>query len=129
MACALCGSCSFPLDSKQIEMFYLLETAEIEVAIVDLSTLYDTVDLTKYQKLKRIFTFGQSDKHNIIGSCPVIALEDCIDFEVGPREQDYQRVHNFEPIANKQQILTLCRTSGSTGYELPMVNLNFLGYS
>ena len=96
-------------------MFYLLETANVETVVVDLSTLSSDVDLSQFKKIKIIFTYSQNARFTLVGNCPIIKLENCIDFESTASPLDFTRVYNFEEMANKQQVLTYCRTSGSTG--------------
>ena len=97
-------------------MFYLMDSAEMEIAIVDCQTLYGDIDLRQRKTLKQIFTYGTHDKHTVVANCPIMSLEDGIDFDAATTDFDHQRVFNFEPTANKQQVLTYGRTSGSTGY-------------
>ena len=52
------GCPSFPLDSKEHAMFYLIDEAELETVFIDSSNLYSNVDFTKYAKLKKIITYG-----------------------------------------------------------------------
>ena len=78
------------------------------------SVVSSDIDLTKFQKVKTVLTFGESN-HKVLCNCPLIELEDCIDFSAPTVKYEFERVYDFEPTANKQQILTLCQTSGSTG--------------
>jgi len=89
--------------------------ASIETAFVDLNTLYCDIDLSKFKNLKVVFTHGSHPKFKITVSCPILVLEDCLDQTEKTTELDYKRVYDFEQTANRQQVLTYCQTSGSTG--------------
>lgn len=97
-------------------MFYLMDDSQMEIAIVDVANLYCDIDLAKYKTLKVVFMVGSNKNFNVLTNCTVIQLEDGIDYTLPATKQDYARVYDFEATANKQQVLTYCQTSGSTGF-------------
>ena len=109
------GSTSFPLDTKEVALFYQMDRAEVEIVIVDLNVLYFDIDLTPFKNIRKVLTYGTNENLFLKCSCEVMKLEHVIDFSEDVTEFELKRVDDFEPKANKQQISTLSQTSGSTG--------------
>ena len=102
-------------------MFYQIRRAKVKTIIIDLNTLVCDVDLSTYDCIERILTFGVS-KFKVKHKCLIYKAEECIDFEAETTKKAFERVLLFEPQANKQTIVTLTQTSGSTGYRIANVN-------
>ena len=62
------------------------------------------IDLTKYKKIRKVFTFGENSKFKIAAECPVTSFEEN-GFTIGnlASKEERKRVHDYEPVANKQQ--------------------------
>ena len=66
-------------------MFYQMEKSDIELVIVDLNTLYSDIDLRQYKKIRMVLTFGSNETYKLAVNCPILFLENCIDFSAPTR--------------------------------------------
>lgn len=100
----MAGRTSFPLDSTQISMFYLIDPANVETVIVDQRTLKTEIDLRNFSKIKKVYTYGKLSEGSIKANVPFSSLDEL--FEKKLTDESSVLVKNYEEKANKQTVMT-----------------------
>ena len=75
LACALCGNPSFPLDAKELALISLVKQVKPKFMLVDLTQLEQDLDLTDFDSLEVIVTFGKNSEKVISANCTIVSFE------------------------------------------------------
>ena len=121
----MAGRTSFPLDSTQISMYYLIDPANVETVIVDqrlsdevsfvmfyfkiycqlsIRTLKTEIDLRNFCKIKKVYTYGRLSEGWIKANVPFSSLDE--QFDKNLTDESSVLVKNYEEKANKQTVMT-----------------------
>jgi len=116
LACTLVGRTSCCIDSKSVQKMNGFDIIPFGCVVLDYSYLRFDLDLSAHEQVKIVFVFGESDRYKIIPHSKLKIIHLMAEELNGPVNPFMQKVvHDYEPIANKLQVLTYNYSSGSTG--------------
>jgi len=120
------GNPTVCIDSHEQHTFRLIPDIKASIMFVELDTLQGDFDASSFPLINLIIT-SESGNYQVISTAKVINSSDLLNHT--SLHEAINKIHEFESIANRQQILTYGFTSGSTGPPKIIVYRNALPIS